>query len=133
MQAIKTTILIGIITVIYSTLFMKTQLPLLFCVCYAINSISLVRTTVVSLIMGIITCAFGKYGFLQSMLLCLYTSYIFLLFKPKKKPFLKNLALFFVCAIISQGHGFIYNTILFIPMYFITLKIYKEKEKFIFS
>ena len=132
-RAIKTTVLLGVITVIYSTFLIKTELPLLFCVCYAIHRKNLPEVTAVSFVSGVVTCAFGKYAFLYSMLLCLYTSYIFLIFKPKKRPFLKNFALFLACAIISTGSSFIYNSIVFVPVYFITRKIYKEKEKLIFS
>ncbi len=132
-RAIKTAFLISIITVMYTTFLNKGELPFLFCVCYAMHCRSLVEVTIVSLVMGIVSCAFGRYGFLHGMFLCLYVSYIFMLFKPRKKPFLKNLALFFVCAIISLGQDFLYTTLFFIPFYFLTFKIYKEKEKYIFS
>lgn len=132
MQVVKTTFLIVIITVIYS-IFNKTELPLLFCVCFAMHGRSLLEVSIVSLIMGTVCCAFGRYVFLHGMLLCLYFSYIFMLFKPKKNPFLKKSALFFTFGIISLERSFLYSFLFFVPLYFLTCKIYKEKEKYIFS
>ena len=131
-RVFKTTFMIILITVVYS-ICNKTELPLLFCVCCALHSRSLLEVSTVSVIMGIVSCAFGKYGFLHGTLLCLYASYIFIIFKPKKRPFLKNLALYFICAVVSLGRDFIYSIIFFAPFYFLASGIYKVKDKNIFS
>ncbi len=131
-KALKTLVLIFVVTVIYGMSSIKAELPLLFCVCYAIHNKSFTEVTVISFVMGIITGAFGRYGFMYSVLLCVYMSYIFLLFSPRKRPFLKTTVLFFICAIICFGAYAVYNTIFFTAIYFFCKKIYKENEKYIF-
>ena len=125
-RCLKTTVLTCIITVTYA-IFNKVELPLLFCVCYALQSGNIAEVTVISVVMGIISCAFGKYTFLYGVFLCLYASYAFMIFKPKKKPFLKNLVLFFVFAIICLGQDFIYSILFFAPVYYLVFKIYNVK------
>lgn len=131
-KPLKTSVIIFLIIIIYGAGFVKSELPLLFCVCFAIHNRSFWETTIVSLIMGIITCTYGSYGFLQGVLMCVYMSYIFLVFVPVKKPFLKKTVLFFACALIFFGDASVNNTLLFALIYFFCKKIYTDKEKFIF-
>lgn len=131
-KPLKTSVIIFLIILIYGAGFVKSELPLLFCVCFAIHNGSFWETTAVSLIMGIITCTYGSYGFLQGVLMCVYMSYVFLMFVPVKKPFLKKTGLFSVGAFIFLGTAAINNILLFILIYFFCKKIYTDKEKFIF-
>ncbi len=131
-KIIVTSILIFLTILLYGADFLKSELPLLFCVCFAIHNRSFWEITAVSVIMGIIICTYGSYGFLHSILMCVYMSYIFFIFVPEKRPFFKKTVLFFVSASIALRSVAVYNTILFVIIYFFCKKIYADKEKFIF-